>query len=41
MAPEQLEGREQTVKTDIYSLGLVLYELFTSKKALKQERLVN
>lgn len=33
MAPEQLEGKEQTVKTDIYSLGLVLYELFTSKKA--------
>ena len=33
MAPEQLEGREQTVKTDIYSLGLLLYELFTAKKA--------
>src|SRR6266550_593228 len=35
MAPEQLEGREQTVKTDIYSLGLLLYELFTSKKAFE------
>jgi len=35
MAPEQLEGREQTVKTDIYSLGLVLYELFASKKAFE------
>jgi len=35
MAPEQLEGREQTVKTDLYSLGLVLYELFTSKKAFE------
>ena len=35
MAPEQLEGREQTIKTDIYSLGLVLYELFTSKKAFE------
>src|SRR5882724_1021343 len=35
MAPEQLEGREQTVRTDIYSLGLVLYELFTGKKAFE------
>src|SRR6201988_4666939 len=35
MAPEQLAGTEQTVKTDIYSLGLVLYELFTSKKAFE------
>ena len=33
MAPEQLAGEEQSVKTDIYSLGLVLYELFTGKKA--------
>jgi serine/threonine-protein kinase len=35
MAPEQLEGKEQTVKTDIYSLGLVLYELFTSRRAFE------
>src|SRR5918993_364235 len=39
MAPEQLEGKEQTVKTDIYSLGLVLYELFTSKKAFEAKSL--
>lgn len=35
MAPEQLAGEEQTVQTDIYSLGLVLYELFTGKKAFE------
>jgi predicted Ser/Thr protein kinase len=39
MAPEQLEGKEQTVKTDIYSLGLLLYELFTSKQAFKASTL--
>ena len=33
MAPEQFEGKELSVQTDIYSLGLVLYELFTGKRA--------
>jgi len=32
MAPEQLEGREVTAKSDIFALGLVLYELFTGKR---------
>ena len=35
MSPEQIEGSEQTIKSDIYSLGLVLYELFTGKRAFE------
>ena len=39
MAPEQLDGREVTVKSDLYALGLVLYELFTGKPPFKANTL--
>jgi Protein kinase domain len=39
MAPEQLEGKEVSVKSDIYSLGLLLYETLTGKRAFEGETL--
>ena len=32
MAPEQLKGAPATMATDIYALGLVLFEIFTGKR---------
>ena len=39
MAPEQFDGEPPTVRTDIYSLGLLLYELFTGKRAFEASTL--
>lgn len=41
MAPEQLIQRECTPKSDIYALGLVLYEIFTGYKVFHAESLAD
>jgi len=37
MSPEQIAGTEVTARSDIYALGLVLYEVFTGKKAFAEK----
>jgi len=37
LSPEQLEGKEPDVRTDIYSLGAVLYEMIAGQKAFPEK----
>jgi serine/threonine-protein kinase len=41
MAPEQLAGKEVSIQSDIYALGLVLYEIFTGKRVFEANSLAD
>ena len=41
MSPEQLAGKGATAKSDLYALGLVLYEIFTGKRAFEGKTLAD
>jgi hypothetical protein len=41
MAPEQLEGREVSVQSDLYALGLVFYEMFTGHPAHRADSMAD
>ena len=41
MAPEQLAGKPASIKTDIYALGLILFEIFTGRRAYDAKTLAD
>ena len=41
MAPEQVSGREVSIRTEVFSLGLVLFELFTGRRAIRGKTLLD
>ena len=41
MSPEQIRGDKMTAATDIYSLGLVMYEMLSGQKAVRAKSTMN
>jgi serine/threonine protein kinase len=41
MSPEQARGQTPTPASDVFSLGLVFFEMLTGRRAMNQGRLIN
>ena len=41
MAPEQIIGKEVSTRSNIYALGLVIYEIFTGKQAFVADNVID